>query len=120
MKFGGTSVASAEDIKRAATRIVAAREDGKQVVAVLSARGKTTDDLVAAALRDLGAPAGARDGHAALDRRADLVRALRDGDPRHGPLGDVADRLAGRDRHRLLAHEGADPRRPRRPDPRRR
>ena len=49
MKFGGTSVASAEDIKRAATRIVAAREDGKQVVAVLSARGKTTDDLVAAA-----------------------------------------------------------------------
>ena len=49
MKFGGTSVASAEDIKRAATRIVTAREDGKQVVAVLSARGKTTDDLVAAA-----------------------------------------------------------------------
>ncbi len=49
MKFGGTSVASAEDIKRAARRIVAAREGGKQVVAVLSARGKTTDDLVAAA-----------------------------------------------------------------------
>jgi aspartate kinase len=49
MKFGGTSVASAEDIKRAARRIVAAREGGKQVVAVLSARGKTTDELVAAA-----------------------------------------------------------------------
>jgi aspartate kinase len=49
MKFGGTSVASAEDIKRAAQRIVAAREGGKQVVAVLSARGKTTDELVAAA-----------------------------------------------------------------------
>jgi aspartate kinase len=49
MKFGGTSVAEAEDIKRAARRIVAAREGGKQVVAVLSARGKTTDDLVAAA-----------------------------------------------------------------------
>ncbi len=49
MKFGGTSVASADDIKRAAARIVAAREHGKQVVAVLSARGKTTDDLVAAA-----------------------------------------------------------------------
>src|SRR5919198_2519456 len=46
MKFGGTSVAGADDIKRAAGRIVAAREDGKQVVAVLSARGKTTDDLV--------------------------------------------------------------------------
>ena len=49
MKFGGTSVAAPDDIKRAATRIVAAREGGKQVVAVLSARGKTTDELVAAA-----------------------------------------------------------------------
>src|SRR5215208_3747397 len=45
MKFGGTSVAGPEDIKRAARRIVAAREDGAPVVAVLSARGKTTDDL---------------------------------------------------------------------------
>ena len=46
MKFGGTSVAAAEDIKRAAGRIVAAREAGQRVVAVLSARGQTTDDLV--------------------------------------------------------------------------
>jgi aspartate kinase len=46
MKFGGTSVADAERIKRAAGRIVAAREEGARVVAVLSARGKTTDDLV--------------------------------------------------------------------------
>ncbi|HLM30764.1 MAG TPA: aspartate kinase [Solirubrobacterales bacterium] len=49
MKFGGTSVADVEDVKRAAARIVAARERGNQVVAVLSARGKTTDELVAAA-----------------------------------------------------------------------
>jgi aspartate kinase len=49
MKFGGTSVAGAEQIKRAAARIVAAREEGNRVVAVLSARGKTTDELVAAA-----------------------------------------------------------------------
>jgi aspartate kinase len=49
MKFGGTSVAGAEQIKRAAGRIVAAREDGHRVVAVLSARGKTTDELVEAA-----------------------------------------------------------------------
>lgn len=46
MKFGGTSVAGAEQIKRAAARIVAAREAGNRVVAVLSARGKTTDQLV--------------------------------------------------------------------------
>src|SRR6201986_4904395 len=49
MKFGGTSVAGAEQIKRAAGRIVAAREGGKRVVAVLSARGKETDALLAAA-----------------------------------------------------------------------
>jgi aspartate kinase len=49
MKFGGTSVADAERIKRAAGRIVAAREEGKRVVAVLSARGKTTDELVSQA-----------------------------------------------------------------------
>src|SRR3954447_16762727 len=49
MKFGGTSVADAERIKRAAARIVAAREAGNRVVAVLSARGKTTDQLVAQA-----------------------------------------------------------------------
>jgi aspartate kinase len=50
MKFGGTSVAGAEEIKRAARRIVAAREGGNRVVAVLSARGKTTDELVSQAL----------------------------------------------------------------------
>ncbi|HET7049653.1 MAG TPA: aspartate kinase [Solirubrobacteraceae bacterium] len=49
MKFGGTSVANAERLKRAAQRIVAQREDGNRVVAVLSARGKTTDELIAMA-----------------------------------------------------------------------
>src|SRR6187200_2100522 len=47
MKFGGTSVADAERLKRAAQRIVAKREAGHQVVAVLSARGKETDRLIA-------------------------------------------------------------------------
>jgi aspartate kinase len=46
MKFGGTSVADAERIKRAAERIAAKREEGNRVVAVLSARGKTTDELI--------------------------------------------------------------------------
>jgi len=49
MKFGGTSVADAERLKRAAQRIVAKREAGNRVVAVLSARGKTTDALIAEA-----------------------------------------------------------------------
>ena len=49
MKFGGTSVADAGRIKRAARRIVDKREEGNRVVAVLSARGKTTDELIAMA-----------------------------------------------------------------------
>jgi aspartate kinase len=47
MKFGGTSVADAGRLKRAAQRIVAKREAGQRVVAVLSARGKETDRLLA-------------------------------------------------------------------------
>jgi aspartate kinase len=50
MKFGGTSVADAQRLKRAARRIVAKREEGLRVVAVLSARGKETDRLIADAL----------------------------------------------------------------------
>ena len=119
MKFGGTSVADAERIKRAARRIVAKREQGHRVVAVLSARGKTTDELIADGRGGLADPRPARDGHAALDRRAHLVRAVRDGDQRPRPPRDLADRLAGRHRHRHVAHEGAHPRRPRRPHPRR-
>ena len=49
MKFGGTSVSDAERILRAARRIVRAADAGNRVVAVLSARGKTTDDLLAMA-----------------------------------------------------------------------
>src|ERR1044071_2603703 len=49
MKFGGTSVGDAERIKRPGRRIVAARGQGHRVVAVLSARGKTTDELISMA-----------------------------------------------------------------------
>ncbi len=49
MKFGGTSVADAQRIRRAAQRIVDKREAGQRVVAVLSARGSTTDELIAMA-----------------------------------------------------------------------
>ncbi len=46
MKFGGTSVADTACMKRVATRIVEAREQGHPVVAVVSARGDTTDELI--------------------------------------------------------------------------
>jgi aspartate kinase len=46
MKFGGTSVGDPQKLKDVAARIVAARGEGSRVVAVLSAMGDTTDDLV--------------------------------------------------------------------------
>jgi aspartate kinase len=46
MKFGGTSVADPDKIKDVARRLVAARAAGNRVVAVLSAMGDSTDDLV--------------------------------------------------------------------------
>jgi aspartate kinase len=46
MKFGGTSVAGVERLRAVAKRIVAAREAGNRVVAVLSAMGDMTDEWV--------------------------------------------------------------------------
>src|SRR5437762_4326616 len=46
MKFGGTSVADPDKLKNVAGRLVAAREGGSRVVAVLSAMGSTTDELL--------------------------------------------------------------------------
>jgi len=51
MKFGGTSVADPDKLKSVARRLVAARESGSRVVAVLSAMGSTTDDLLDLARR---------------------------------------------------------------------
>ncbi|MEQ9408729.1 MAG: aspartate kinase [Fuerstiella sp.] len=48
-KFGGTSVADADRIRRAAERAVATKRAGYQVVMVVSARGKKTDELVSLA-----------------------------------------------------------------------
>jgi aspartate kinase len=46
MKFGGTSVGDTEKLKRVAERLVASHEQGAKVVAVLSAMGSTTDELI--------------------------------------------------------------------------
>ena len=45
-KFGGTSVGSASRIKQVADRLVRMKRAGNQVVAVVSAMGKSTDDLI--------------------------------------------------------------------------
>jgi aspartate kinase len=46
MKFGGTSVGTPERLRAVAARLAAAREKGRRVVAVLSAMGHTTDELL--------------------------------------------------------------------------
>lgn len=48
-KFGGTSVADAQRIRNVAARIVDTYKQGNQVVAVVSAMGKGTDELLALA-----------------------------------------------------------------------
>jgi aspartate kinase len=45
-KYGGSSVANAERIKRVAERIVATRKAGNDVCVVVSAMGDTTDELI--------------------------------------------------------------------------
>ena len=45
-KYGGTSVADASAIKKAASKVIEAKEEGNSVVVVVSAMGSRTDDLI--------------------------------------------------------------------------
>jgi aspartate kinase len=45
-KYGGSSVADAEKIKNVARRVAKAKDEGNQVVVVISAMGHTTDNLI--------------------------------------------------------------------------
>lgn len=57
-KFGGSSVADAESIKRVAKRIVQTKKAGNDVVVAVSAMGDTTDELVDLAHSVTPIPAG--------------------------------------------------------------
>ena len=57
-KYGGSSVADAERIKRVAERIVATRREGHDVVVVVSAMGDTTDELIELAEQVTPVPSG--------------------------------------------------------------
>ena len=45
-KYGGSSVADADSIKRVARRVVETMEAGNRVAVVVSAMGDTTDELI--------------------------------------------------------------------------
>jgi aspartate kinase len=57
-KYGGSSVADAERIKRVAERIVATKRAGNDVVVVVSAMGDTTDELIDLAEQIVPSPSG--------------------------------------------------------------
>jgi aspartate kinase len=57
-KYGGSSVADADGIKRVAQRIVATRKAGHAVVVAVSAMGDTTDELMELATQVSPLPAG--------------------------------------------------------------
>jgi len=69
VKFGGTSLGTAARIRRAAERIASLHRQGRAVVAVVSARGQTTDRILMD-LRRLGA-----ENAAAARRETDRVLA---------------------------------------------
>ena len=55
-KYGGSSVADAESIKRVASKIARTKEAGYDVVVTVSAMGDTTDDLIDLAQQVSGQP----------------------------------------------------------------
>ena len=57
-KYGGSSVAGAERIKRVAERIVDTKKSGHDVVVVVSAMGDTTDELIDLAKQIVPVPEG--------------------------------------------------------------
>ena len=83
-KFGGTSVADADRIRAVAEHVVRTRRAGNDVVVVVSAMGKTTDDLERLAHEVSQRPERPRDGHAPHVGRAHLDRAALHGHHRPG------------------------------------
>ncbi|HID95650.1 MAG TPA: aspartate kinase [Candidatus Latescibacteria bacterium] len=57
-KYGGTSLATPDLIKRAAWRVIACKKQGYDVIAVVSAMGNTTDELIDLARKITPNPGG--------------------------------------------------------------
>jgi aspartate kinase len=70
-KFGGTSVADAQRIHRAASKAVAAKNNGHKVVVVVSAMGDTTDNLI-----DLARQVCSYNGHEIQPPKRELDQLL--------------------------------------------
>ncbi len=102
MKFGGTSVADPEKIRRVAARLVDAKRSGSRVVGVVSAMGHHTDELL-----DLAHDVV--DGEAAQRRQQLVPLRLRRNEERHHELVEVEPRLADEVAQRTGAAEPPEP-----------
>ncbi|MBM4537274.1 hypothetical protein GS433_23485 [Rhodococcus hoagii] len=95
-KYGGSSVASAERIRRVAERIVETKKAGNDVVVVVSAMGDTTDELLDLAQQVCPVPP-AREMDMLLTSGERISNALvAMGDPLARRAGPVLHRFAGR------------------------
>lgn len=74
-KYGGTSLADGERILRAARRVAGLRQQGAQMVVVVSAQGDTTDELIEKA-REVNPRGSAREMDAYLSAGEQLSAAL--------------------------------------------
>ena len=96
-KFGGTSVADPAHILRAADKVLAARRAGHQVAVVVSAMGKTTDELERLAAQISPDPPK-REMDMLLSTGEQVTIALMaDGPGGQGPAGGELHRRAGAD-----------------------
>ena len=106
-KFGGTSVEDAERIMAAARRAIRAKQAGNQVIVVVSARGDTTDELIAWPRRSATTPPAremdmllATGEQISIALMAMAIQTL-------GERGHQLHRRPGRHRHRQHPHQGA-------------
>lgn len=70
-KFGGTSVGNKDRIMNVAKRCIEDYKKGNDVVVVLSAMGKMTDELIAKA-KEINPNPSRRDGYVINNRRTDF------------------------------------------------
>ena len=103
MKFGGTSVGSAERIGQAAQLAVDTANKGHQVVVVTSAMSKVTDSLIAAARQASTGQWDSRIRQELFDRHNIVADALVGADPpRHADVLDALQTAARPIRKALL------------------
>ena len=106
-KFGGTSVGNKERIFNVAGRCAEEYRKGNDVVVVLSAMGKYTDELIAMAEDINEKPPKKRNGYAFHYRGADVGGADEHGPGQNGDPGGVSERIPGGDAYHQRSRKRA-------------